>query len=63
MRNISVNNLKFGPVVQEILQKDIFYLELWQSFCAMEPYAILVEGIIRNISVKQLYIWTSDSDV
>ena len=31
------NNFEFGPVVQEeILFKDIPYLELWQPFCSVE---------------------------
>ena len=47
--------MKFGPVVQEEkLFKDISYLELWQPFFhwSRTICAILVEGIMRNNSVK-----------
>ena len=47
--------LNFGLVVQqEILFKDISYLELWQPFVLWSGTlcAILVEGILRNNSVK-----------
>ena len=54
MRNISVNHFEFGPVVQEMLFKDISYLEVWQP--PFQPSkiicAILVEGFMTNISVK-----------
>ena len=37
MRNDSVKLLfEFGPVVQEMLFKDISYLELWWPFCSAE---------------------------
>ena len=38
----------------EMLFKGISYLELWQPFCSAERTicAILVEGIMRNNSVK-----------
>ena len=29
--------MKFGPVVKEMLFKNISYLELWQPFCSAEP--------------------------
>ena len=38
-------------VQEKRLFKDISYLELWQPFCSVEC-AILVEGFIRNNSVK-----------
>ena len=43
--------------------KDISYLELWRLFCSAERNhsAILVEGIMRNNSVKLFRIWTSGS--
>ena len=45
---------KFGPAVQEILFKDISYLELWQPLCSVEQshLCILVESIMRIYSVK-----------
>ena len=45
---------EFGPVAQEeMLFKDISYLELWQPFCSAVQGSgaicvILVESIIRN---------------
>ena len=30
------SNLEFGPVVQEMLFKDISYLELWQPLCSVD---------------------------
>ena len=55
MRNISVKYFEFGPVVQEKMSfKDISYLPFF--ICA-----ILVEGIMRNISVKLFSIWTGGS--
>ena len=49
-----VNYFKFGPVVQEEVPfKDISYLELWQPlWWSGSSCAILVEGIIRNKSMK-----------
>ena len=32
MRNTSEDYFKFGPVVQKMSFKDIFYLELWWPF-------------------------------
>ena len=51
MRKIYVN---FGPMVQEMFFKDTSYLELMQPFflCSGTICAILVVGIMRNISVK-----------
>ena len=48
------NWFEFGPVVQEIEFKDISYLELWGPifWCSETICAILVEGIMRNNSVK-----------
>ena len=45
---------KIGPVVQDKYLKYISYLELWWPFCSAEQNgcAILVDDIIRNISVK-----------
>ena len=45
--------------------KDISYLELWQPFRSASGTicANLVEGIMRNNSVKLLLIWASGSDV
>ena len=45
---------EFGPVVQEMSLKDISYLELWRPLCwpSGTISAILVEGIMRNNSVK-----------
>ena len=41
-------------MVQEMLFKDLSYLELWWPFCSGQPTIceVLVEGIMRNISVK-----------
>ena len=36
MRNISVKLFEFGPVVHEMLFKDISYLELWWPLCSSE---------------------------
>ena len=36
MRNNSVKYLEFGPEVQEMPFKDIFYLELWRPFCSVQ---------------------------
>ena len=47
--------MKFGPVVQEeMLFKDISYLELWQPLCSMDRNfcVLLEEGIMRNNPVK-----------
>ena len=46
---------KFGPVVQEMISfEDIFYLELRQQlFCLSKTiFTILIEGIMRDISVQ-----------
>ena len=49
-----LNYFNFGPVVQEISFEDISYLELWQPLFQRSKtiFAILVEGIMRNFSVK-----------
>ena len=50
-----MNYFEFDAVVQEeICFKDISYLELWPTLCWRSGTicAILVEGIMRNISVK-----------
>ena len=58
MRNNSLNNFEFGPVFQEMLFKDISYLELWQSLCSMEQNHLCYFGrvhhvmMMRNNSVK-----------
>ena len=46
--------MKFGPVVQEISFEDISYLKLCQPLFRQSKTtcAILVEGIMKNISVK-----------
>ena len=51
MRNISV---KFGPVFKKMSLKDISHLELCDPFIwpSKTLCAILVEAIMRNISVK-----------
>ena len=58
------NYIEFRPVVHEdMLYKDISYLELWWPFCwrSKTIYAILVKGIMRNNSVKLFRICTSGS--
>ena len=64
MRTISVKLFDFGPVVQEISFEDISYLELCQPLFLWSKTicAILVEGMVRNISVKLFLIWTSGLD-
>ena len=45
--------MKLGPVVQEeMLFKDIPYLEFWQPLWTETICAILEEGIMRNNPVK-----------
>ena len=46
-----------------MLFKGISYLELWQPFVwpSVTICAILVEGIMRNNSVKLFLIWVSGS--
>ena len=49
------NNFDFGPVVQEEMSFRIFLI--WSSgglcvCCSRTIYAVLVEGIIRNLHVK-----------
>ena len=41
--------------------KDISHLELWWPPCSAEQNYLenLVEGTMRDISVKLLYVWTS----
>ena len=48
---------------EEMLFKDISYLELWQPFFQWSGTicVILVEGIMRNNSVKLFLIWTGGS--
>ena len=56
--------MEFGPVVQkEMSFEDISYIELWQPFVKQTQNicAILVEGIMRNNSLKLFWIWTSGS--
>ena len=55
--------MKFGPVVQEMSVKDLFYLELWQLFVQWTGTicAILEEGIMRNNNLKLFCIWNSGS--
>ena len=56
MRNSSVTLFEFGPVVQEMLFKDISYLELWWPSCSAEGNHLGNFGkghySMRNISVK-----------
>ena len=54
MRNIPVKLCVFGQVVQEMTFKDISYLELWWPFAqpSQTICTFLIEGIMRNISVK-----------
>ena len=55
IKTILSNYSEFGPVVQEMLFKDISYLELWQPFFVQWSRticAILVDRIMRNNSVK-----------
>ena len=58
------NYFDFGPVVQ-ISIEDISHLELWQPpfWQSKTICKILVEGIMRNVSVKLFKFGTSDSDV
>ena len=52
MRNISVN-YEFGPVVQEMSFEVILSIALAAIFWLIEIiWAILIEGIMRNFSVK-----------
>ena len=48
------NNFEFEPVVQEITYEDSSYLKLCQPLFRRSKIicAIVVEGILRNISVK-----------
>ena len=48
------NYFEFGLVVQEMSFIDISYLELWQTFVQRSGTicALLVEGTMRNNSVK-----------
>ena len=54
MSQILGNYYKFGPVVQEMSFKDNSYMELRQAFFqgSKTICAFLVEGIMRNNSVK-----------
>ena len=50
---------EFGPVVQEMLFEKILSTALAAIFLLIETIcAILIEGIMRNISVKLFGIWT-----
>ena len=48
-------------VMEELPFKYISYLELWKSFVQRRGtiWPILVEGVIRNKSVKVFLIWAS----
>ena len=50
--------MKFWPVVQEMLFKDISYLELWQPSIQWTEtiYAIFEEGTMRDNPVKLFWI-------
>ena len=54
MMNSSVIFFEFEPVVPEMLFKDTSYLELWWPFLLRSATIceILIEGILRNNSVK-----------
>ena len=43
--------------------KDISYLELWQPFVqrSRPKCGILVEGIMRNNSIKKIEMWAGSS--
>ena len=53
MRTISVNYVDFGPVVQDISFEYTSYLELYEPLFRLSKSisAILVEGVMWNISV------------
>ena len=50
-------------VVKEEMPLIHLYFKLWWPFCSVEQMvcAMLVESIMRNISMKLYSIWTSDS--
>ena len=52
--HFSKKKIEFEPVVQEMLFKNISYPEVWQPLFQRSKiiYAILAEGIMKNISVK-----------
>ena len=58
MGNIHMNYFKFGPVAQEMCFNDFSWKKSIFSSCdhfvqrSLTFFAILVEGIMRNISVK-----------
>ena len=54
MRNISVNNFKYGPVVQEMLLKEFSIFSFGGHFVQWSGIicAICLEGIMGNIHVK-----------
>ena len=48
VRNTSVKFFEFGLLAQEeILFKDISYLELWQPLCSMEPFYLCNFGRVH----------------
>ena len=48
MRKNSVKLFEFGPVLHEMLFKDISYLELWQSLCSMELDSLCNFGRVHH---------------
>ena len=52
-------------IQEEMLFKDISYLELWQPFVQQSRTicAISVAGVMRNNSKKLFWFWASGSDV
>ena len=61
MRNIYKIYFEFGFVVQEMLFKDISYLQLWRPYIKQNSTfcASLVEDNMGNIHVIFFRIWTS----
>ena len=62
--------MKFGPVVkEEMLFKDISYLELWQPFCSAEQNCLYNFGRRHHeeqsceiiLTLKVFLIWSSGS--
>ena len=63
-KEVLFKDISILVVHEEMSFKDISYLELWRPFCLAQPnhfFAILVEGIMRNISVRLYLIWISGS--
>ena len=54
MENIHVKLYEIWPVVQEMLFKEISYLELWQPICSMDwkHLSNLEENNMRNNPMK-----------